>query len=146
MSSVHLSGQGPGETILVDLNEEDKQALLNSHGLEASERRHAILSVVTRNPKHSLPWAELGDVGRDVIESYAAYRVGYHRGLDALRAQGWRGSGYVRWTHSGNQGFLRCLEGLMRLAGEIGETDEHVRCRTFLAQLDPSTWSGLLES
>lgn len=146
MSSVQLSGQGPGETVLTDLDDKDKQILQSSRGLEIARRRESIIPVVMRNPKHSLPWAELGDAGRDSVEAYAAYRVGYHRGLDALRAQGWRGSGYVRWMHSGNQGFLRCLEGLMRLAGEIGETDEHVRCRTFLAQLDPSKWSGLLES
>ena len=29
---------------------------------------------------------------------------GYHRGLDALRRAGWRGSGYVRWAHPGNRG------------------------------------------
>jgi hypothetical protein len=101
--------------------------------------------IVAANPRLSIIWAELGDVGRDPIESYAAYRVGYHRGLDALRANGWRGSGYVRWAHDGNRGFLRCLEGLMKRASEIGEQDEAQRCATFLAQLDPVTWGGLVE-
>ena len=82
-------------------------------------------------------WAELGDSGRDTIESYAYYRIGYHRGLDALRQNGWRGSGYVRWEHAANRGFLRSLAGLQRIAATIGETDEDERCRQFLHQLDP---------
>ena len=51
-----------------------------------------------RHPRFLDAWAELGDLGRDDVERYAYYRVGYHRGLDALRANGWRGSGYVRWA------------------------------------------------
>jgi Protein of unknown function (DUF3151) len=83
-------------------------------------------------------WAELGDLARDRIEAYACYRVGYHRGLDTLRANGWRGSGYVRWDHEGNRGFLRALAGLGRTAAEIGEVDEAARCDEFLHQLDPN--------
>ncbi|MCB9390346.1 MAG: DUF3151 family protein [Acidimicrobiia bacterium] len=64
--------------------------------------------------------------------------VGYHRGLDALRANGWRGNGYVRAQHLTNQGFLRALDGLRRQAEIIGETDEAERCAQFLAQLDPA--------
>ena len=69
---------------------------------------------------------------------YACYRVGYHRGLDRLRANGWRGSGYVRWEHEPNRGFLRALRGCGRAAAAIGEADEAERCAQFLAQLDPS--------
>lgn len=83
-------------------------------------------------------WAELGDLGRDDVESYAYFRVGYHRGLDRLRASGWRGSGYVRWEHETNRGFLRALEGLRSAAAAIGETDEEERCRHFLYQCDPN--------
>jgi hypothetical protein len=64
--------------------------------------------------------------------------VGYHRGLDRLRASGWRGSGYVRWAHPTNRGFLRSLAGLERMAAAIGERDEQERCALFLRQLDPS--------
>lgn len=80
----------------------------------------------------------MGDAGADTIERYAAYRVGYHRGLDALRANGWRGSGYVRWADPTNQAFLRCLVGLGAMASEIGEHDETERISVFLGQLDPS--------
>jgi hypothetical protein len=71
------------------------------------------------------------------VERYAYARVGYHRGLDTLRASGWRGSGYVRWRHESNHGFLRALEGLRSAAAEIGEADEEERCAIFLRQCDP---------
>jgi hypothetical protein len=64
--------------------------------------------------------------------------VGYHRGLDRLRANGWRGSGYVRWREETNRGFLRALRGLGQAAARIGEQDEAERCAQFLAQLEPS--------
>lgn len=102
----------------------------------------ASAAVVARYPRSLEGWAMFGDHGRGVMERYAAYRVGYHRGLDALRANGWRGSGYVRWSEPGNRGFLRCLYGLERCAAAIGETDEAERCAQFLLQLDPSGVPG----
>ncbi len=102
------------------------------------QRRAAVAEVVAAAPRYLDGWAELGDLGRDAIERYAAYRVGYHRGLDTLRSNGWRGSGYVRWSEPTNRGFLRSLRGLGDMAAEIGETDEAERCRTFLLQLDPT--------
>ena len=95
-------------------------------------------AVVAGHPRWSDAWAELGALGRDEIEAYAAFRVGYHRGLDTLRANGWRGSGYVRWTHESNRGFLRSLAGLARMARAINELDEAERCEIFLRQCDPS--------
>ena len=47
-------------------------------------------------------------------------------------------SGFVRWEHPSNRGFLRSLAGLQRTAQQIGETDEAIRCEQFLGQLDPS--------
>src|SRR3954451_17062968 len=82
-------------------------------------------------------WSRLGALARDDVEAYACYRVGYHRGLDQLRASGWRGSGYLRWQHETNRGFLRALDGLRASAEAIGEADEADRCRMFLLQLDP---------
>ena len=102
------------------------------------ERRTALASVAANYPRFIDVWAELGDVGRDQIERYAYYRVGYHRGLDALRANGWRGSGYVRWAAPTNQGFLRALAGLGAMAEQIGEADEADRIAMFLLQLDPN--------
>lgn len=113
------------------------QQLAQAVGVEPTQRRAAIAAVVAANPRYVDAWAELGDVGRDEIERYAAYRVGYHRGLDALRANGWRGSGYVRWSEPTNRGFLRALVGLGAMARAIGETDEGERIALFLTQLDP---------
>lgn len=104
--------------------------------------RSALARVVAAHPRSLDAWAALGDHGRDTVERYAAYRVGYHRGLDALRANGWRGSGYVRWSAPGNRGFLRCLLGLGACADAIGEHDEADRCAQFLLQLDPSGVPG----
>lgn len=122
-------------TVLPEAEAEERHAL--AQALASADPRAAIASVVADHPRSSTAWAALGDHGRDVIERYAAYRVGYHRGLDALRANGWRGSGYVRWSAPSNRGFLRCLMGLGWLADAIGETDEAERCGQFLLQLDP---------
>ena len=104
---------------------------------DVEARRAAVVDVVARWPRFLDGWARLGELGRDDIECYAYYRVGYHRGLDTLRANGWRGSGYVRWTHETNRGFLRALRGLQDMAARIGEADEAERCRHFIAQCDP---------
>lgn len=101
-------------------------------------RRDAVAAVVARYPRFLDAWAALGHLGRDPIERYAAYRVGYHRGLDTLRSSGWKGSGYVRWSHETNRGFLAALEGLRETAAMIGEQDEAERCDLFLRQLDPA--------
>ena len=97
--------------------------------------------MVARWPRFLDGWARLGQLGRDDVEAYACFRVGYHRGLDRLRQSGWRGSGYVRWRHETNRGFLRALDGLRRMAAAIGETDEAERCAQFIGQLDPG-WDG----
>ena len=94
-------------------------------------------AVVVAYPRSSTAWAALGALGRDPVERYAAYRVGYHRGLDALRGNGWRGSGYVRWRHESNRGVLAAINGLLSAATEIGEQDEIERLSIFLRQLDP---------
>lgn len=114
------------------LRHELRQALAGPGG------REAVARIAAAHPRSLDAWAALGDHGRDTIERYAAYRVGYHRGLDALRANGWRGSGYVRWSAPGNRAFLRCLLGLGACAEAIGERDEAERCGQFLLQLDPS--------
>jgi len=97
--------------------------------------------VARRHPTSSLAWSVLADQawseGR-VVESYAFARVGYHRGLDALRRSGWKGHGPVPWEHEPNRGFLRCLIALQRAAAAIGEADEAQRCADFIADCDAS--------
>jgi hypothetical protein len=105
----------------------------------AGQDRAAVAAVAADYPRLSDGWAALGELaaGRDAVEAYAYFRVGYHRGLDSLRQSGWRGSGYVRWRHPSNRGFLRALDGLRGQADVIGEHDEAARCAEFLRQLDP---------
>jgi Protein of unknown function (DUF3151) len=128
---------GLPSTVLPDAEPTAREALAEALAVDDADRRDAIARVVARYPRFLEAWAELGDAGRDEIERYAAYRVGYHRGLDALRANGWRGSGYVRWSEPSNRGFLRSLAGLGEMAATIGELDEAQRCAQFLTQLDP---------
>ncbi|QXC62075.1 DUF3151 domain-containing protein [Aquihabitans sp. G128] len=136
---VHLTPTGPPETVLDTEPAELRDALAAALDRPAGERRAAVAAVVAAHPRFLDGWARLGQLGRDDIEQYAAFRVGYHRGLDRLRANGWRGSGYVRWRHEENRGFLRALHGLSTVAGRIGEVDEEERCAFFLKQCDP-TW------
>ncbi|PZS22675.1 MAG: DUF3151 domain-containing protein [Acidimicrobiales bacterium] len=133
---------GPPETVLPAPPAVASQRLEQALAQAPDRRRDTVAEVVAAFPRFLDAWAHLGDLARDDVEAYACYRVGYHRGLDALRAAGWRGSGYVRWAQPTNQGFLRAVEGLRRAAGAIGETDEEDRCAQFLHQLDPSRRGG----
>lgn len=102
--------------------------------------------IAPRHPESSLVWALMADdawsEGR-TIESYAFARVGYHRGLDALRRSGWRGAGPVPWSHEPNRGFLRALYALGRAAAAIGESEEVTRIRTFLDDSDPTAAAAI---
>lgn len=135
---INLTPQGPPSTVLAPFEASARHALEQAITVEPAERRAAVAAVAARWPRFIDAWAFLGDLGRDEIERYAAYRVGYHRGLDTLRANGWRGSGYVRWAHETNRGFLRALRGLGQMAEAIGEADEAERISLFLQQLDPA--------
>jgi hypothetical protein len=134
---VGFSPGGLPETVLPPAPQGARDALEAALTLDGEARRSAIAAVVARYPRFLDGWARLGEYARDDVEAYAAFRVGYHRGLDALRQAGWRGSGYVRSSHPENLGFLRALDGLRRQAGRLGETDEEARCGEFLHQLDP---------
>lgn len=134
---VNLSTTGPPETVIDPEPPEALQALEAALAQPGEARRDAVAAVVARFPRFLDAWAQLGELGRDDVEAYACFRVAYHRGLDRLRQSGWRGSGYVRWRHETNRGFLRALQGLGRQAAAIGEHDEAERCTQFLGQLDP---------
>jgi Protein of unknown function (DUF3151) len=128
---------GPPETVLPPPPADTAAALELALGRPAAERRAAVAEVVAAHPAYLDGWARLSGLARDDVEAYAYARVGYHRGLDALRGAGWRGSGYVRWTHETNRGFLRALDALRASAAAIGEEQEAERCAVFLRQLDP---------
>lgn len=93
--------------------------------------------VAADHPTFSAAWAALADAAWErgaVIESYAYARTGYHRALDALRRNGWKGHGPVPWEHAPNRGFLRALHALGRAAASIGEDEEARRCYAFLLE------------
>jgi len=99
-----------------------------------------------RFPTSSAAWADLAAEALaqgDLVPAYAYARTGYHRGLDQLRRNGWRGSGPVPWSHRPNRGFLRCLYLLGKAADGIGEADEAARCAQFLKDCDPAAADAL---
>ncbi|MEJ5920373.1 MULTISPECIES: DUF3151 domain-containing protein [unclassified Corynebacterium] len=95
--------------------------------------------VVKQCPKDSLAWAQLAEQaladGQDVT-AYAYARTGYHRGLDLLRGNGWKGFGAVPWSHEPNRGVLRAISALAKAARAIGEEDEFDRCLALLQDCD----------
>jgi hypothetical protein len=139
--SVQFTSGSP-ETVLNPISPDVAEALRAAVALPPAERRAAVSAVAAHDPRCLQAWATLAELADAPIDQYAFARVGYHRGLDALRAAGWRGSGYVRWRHDSNRGFLRSLHALEKAAAAIGEVEEEQRCALFLRQLDPE-WSSL---
>jgi Protein of unknown function (DUF3151) len=102
--------------------------------------------VAAAHPAASIAWAVLAEEALDddkAITAYAYARTGYHRGLDKLRRNGWKGFGPVPYAHAPNRGFLRCVAALARAADTIGETDEYARCLDLVDDCDPGARSQL---
>jgi Protein of unknown function (DUF3151) len=126
---------GPPETLL-PANPAASEALASSDPAD----------VAARFPAYCAAWAALAEralAAGEPVAAYAYARTGYHRGLDQLRRAGWRGHGPVPWAHEPNQGFLRSLNALGLAAAAIGEDDEAVRCREFLADASPAAVAAL---
>ena len=111
-----------------------------------------LAAVVRTHPESPLAWAALAEAAlasssgsvHDDVTAYAYARVGYHRSLDLLRRNGWKGHGPVPWEHEPNRGFLRALAALATAAGRIGEAPEAERCATFLRDSSPTAADELL--
>jgi len=102
--------------------------------------------VAAAHPSASVAWAALAEAalaGDQAVAAYAYARTGYHRGLDQLRRNGWKGFGPVPYSHEPNRGFLRCVAALARAAEVIGESEEYQRCVDLLEDCDPSARSAL---
>ncbi len=105
--------------------------------------------VAAAHPSASVAWAALAEeafadkADNAVITAYAYARTGYHRGLDQLRRNGWKGFGPVPYAHEPNRGFLRCVAALARAADAIGETPEYLRCLDLLDDCDPAARAAL---
>lgn len=109
-------------------------------------------ALAVANPKDSGVWAALaahhlqqGDLPSEKITAYACARTGYHRGLDALRSNGWRGTGPVPWSHEPNRGVLRAIMMLAVVARAIGEEDEYIRCLNLVNDCDPDAADEMLK-
>lgn len=126
---------GPEPTLLPD-NHADVEV-----GRQIAEGADATL-LAAANPASSIAWAVLAERAlgaNDNVVAYAYARTGYHRGLDTLRKNGWRGTGPVPASHQPNVGVLRAIRALANAAHAIGEGDEHARCEQLLTDSDP-TW------
>jgi len=102
--------------------------------------------VAAAHPAASVAWAALAEeaLAEDkAVTAYAYARTGYHRGLDQLRRNGWKGFGPVPFAHEPNRGFLRCVGALARAADSIGETEEFARCLDLLDDCDPAARAEL---
>jgi hypothetical protein len=98
-------------------------------------------AVAAAHPSASVAWATLAEEALDddrAVTAYAYARTGYHRGLDQLRRNGWKGYGPVPYAHVPNRAFLRCVAVLAKAADSIGETDEFQRCLDLLDDCDPA--------
>jgi hypothetical protein len=128
---------GPPPTLLP----EDPAAALLASGEPAR-------TVVVAHPESPAAWATLAEealaAGSDDVAAYAFARVGYHRSLDLLRRNGWKGHGPVPWQHEPNRGFLRALAALTRAAAAIGETAEQERCAQFLRDSSAEAYDALM--
>jgi hypothetical protein len=131
---IRMSVAGPAPFVLPA---EPQEVMAEIEAARASDDPAAALrDVVAGHPASLFAWAALGDAEPETVHRYAAYRIGYHRGLDALRGNGWRGTGDVRWSEPSNQGFLRALLGLHLMSRAIGDAAEADRTIQFLYQLD----------
>ena len=105
-------------------------------------------TAVRNHPASPFAWAAMAeqarDAGADEVTVYAYARVGYHRSLDMLRRNGWKGHGPVPWSHEPNRGFLRSMALLALSARAIGEDDEWERCSTFLRETSAQAADALL--
>jgi Protein of unknown function (DUF3151) len=97
--------------------------------------------VAATYPASSAAWGRLAEnalAAGHPVEAYAYARTGYHRGLDLLRRNGWKGSGPIPWSHVPNQGFLRSLQALGSASSAINDTAEAERIAAFLHDCDPT--------
>ncbi|WP_313404400.1 DUF3151 domain-containing protein [Aeromicrobium sp.] len=129
------------------LGEPPETLLPTDPGAELLEMGEAPDEVARRHPDSTLAWARLADAalaqGRD-IEAYAFARTAYHRSLDSLRRNGWRGHGPVPWGHEPNRGFLHALAALASTSERLGDVEEAHRCREFLRESSREGYDALV--
>lgn len=120
----------------------------------AADSDPAAAETAFAHPDSPLVWAtraemllaagHLDDVAK--LTAYAHARTAYHRSLDRLRANGWKGWGPVPFDHEPNQPVLRAIAALARAARLIGEDNEYDRCRQMLSDADPESVGLLIDA
>ena len=122
----------------------------------AEASNHSPRELAAKFPASPYAWAELaeaeladaksaGSEPSAFITAYAFARTGYHRGLDRLRGNGWKGWGPVPFSHEPNQGVLRAIAALAHASQAIGEDEEYDRLRQMLSDADPASVAKLLD-
>ncbi|EFQ82109.1 hypothetical protein HMPREF0063_12817 [Aeromicrobium marinum DSM 15272] len=104
-------------------------------------------NVAALHPESPLAWATLAGVALEAghdLEGYAFARTGYHRALDLLRRNGWKGFGPVPWDHVPNRGFLIALAVLATGSERLDDLAEAHRCREFLRESSPEAYAELV--
>ena len=105
-------------------------------------------AVARAHPDSPAVWAARAEkelTEGDELIAYAYARTGYHRSLDRLRANGWKGWGPVPASHAPNRGVLKAIAMLALTSRAIGDTGEYDRCRQMLSDADPDSVATLLD-
>jgi Protein of unknown function (DUF3151) len=130
------------------LGEPTETLLPTDSGAAALDEGRDAQNVAAAHPDSALAWAMLAeaalDEGRD-LEGYAFARTAYHRSLDMLRRNGWKGHGPVPWSHVPNQGFLRSLAALATASERFDDEAEAHRCREFLFESSQEAFTELVD-
>jgi len=152
-SFIELSSEPTVPAARLPADPEDATAAVRAAlaaGPAGSQERYDALAAVARQwPAFVAAWAHLAETARAQgreIEAYAFARTGYHRALDRLRGNGWRGMGYVPWSHEPNRPALLAFHELLRAAESIGEAPEVERMRKLLLDSDPADPFGAREA
>lgn len=95
--------------------------------------------------EHELAGHTTGAGGGNLIVAYAYARTAYHRSLDRLRANGWKGWGPIPSSHEANQPVLKAIAMLALSSQAIGDHAEYDRCRQMLSDADPGSVAALLD-
>lgn len=129
------------------LGEPPETLLPEDPGAEAIANGDDPRNVAAMHPESVLAWITLAEGaladGLD-LEGYAFARTGYHRSLDLLRRNGWKGHGPVPWSHEPNRGFLRSLAALADASARLDDEAEAHRCREFLHESSPEGYAELV--
>lgn len=129
------------------LGEPPETLLPADPGAEALDAGTVTADVALAHPDSILAWALLADEALAEsrnLEGYAFARTAYHRSLDLLRRNGWKGHGPVPWSHEPNRGFLRSLAVLATASERLGDDAEAHRCREFLRESSQEAYAALV--